>query len=172
MNTIPSKWADLLIRAGYTDPRDRVTPSLNQLSKASGMHTTTVSRLIIRGLGLTPENMSKIAEALRVPVSDLYELSTGEKIEPLTLPMGTEKLSHSEKEAVTTIIRSLINAKEHLDEQPQADSPKQAQRQAPAVDDPTESAPEKTSPDDARSTYGLAARTRLVKPSKAGRKPT
>ena len=162
MNTIPSKWADLLVKAGYTDPRDRVTPSLNQLGKASGIHTSTISRLVIRGLGLTPENMNKIAEALRVPVSDLYELSTGEKIEPLTLPQGTEKLSHREKEAVTEIIRSLINAKDHVNERSQLDEPKQAQRKAPATDEPTESVPQKTGPNDAQNTYGLAARTRLM----------
>lgn len=162
MNTIPSKWADLLVKAGYTDPRDRVTPSLNQLAKASGIHTTTVSRLVLKGLGLSAENMLKIAEALRVPVSDLYELSTGEKVEPLTLPQGTEKLSHREKEAVTEIIRSLINAKEHVNEPSQTNPPKQAPRQAPATDDPAESVPQKTSPDDAQSTYGLAARNRLM----------
>ncbi|MBT2537264.1 helix-turn-helix transcriptional regulator [Arthrobacter sp. ISL-69] len=163
MNTIPSKWADLLVQAGYTDPRDRVTPSLNQLSKSSGVHTTTISRLVLKGLGLSEVNMKKIAEALRVPVSDLYELSTGEKVEPLTLPKGTEKLSHREKEAVTEIIRSLINAKEHVDERSPEHDPKPVTLQAPAADDPPESASQKTNPDDAQSMYGMAARTRLVK---------
>jgi hypothetical protein len=162
MNTIPSKWADLLIKAGYTDPRDRVTPSLNQLSKASGIHTTTISRLVLKGLGLSEVNMGKIAEALRVPVSDLYELSTGEKVEPLTLPKGTEKLSHREKEAVNEIIRSLINAKEHVDERTPEHDSKPDRHQAPATDDPAESVPQKTGPNDAQSTYGLAARTRLM----------
>jgi hypothetical protein len=162
MNTIPIKWADLLVKAGYTDPRDRVTPSLNQLSHASGVHTSTISRLVLKGLGLSDGNMLKIAEALRVPVSDLYELSTGEKVEPLTLPQGTEKLSHREKEAVTEIIRSLINAKDNVNEPSQTDPPKQAQSKAPAADDPAEPVSQKTGPNDAQSTYGLAARTRLV----------
>ena len=162
MNTIPSKWADLLVKAGYTDPRDRVTPSLNQLSKASGVHTTTISRLVLKGLGLSEANMTKIAEALSVPVSDLYELSTGEKVEPLTLPKGTEKLSHREKEAVTEIIRSLINAKDHVDERSSEHDSKSDLRKAPATDDTSESAPQKNGPDDAQSTYGLAARTRLM----------
>ena len=172
MNTIPSKWADLLIKAGYTDPRDRVTPSLNQLSNASGVHTSTISRLVLKGLGLSEANMAKIAEALRVPVSDLYELSTGEKVEPLTLPQGTEKLSHREKQAVTEIIRSLINAKEHVDVRTQTDQtsqPAKGKPQAPADDDPAEPAEEKSRPNDTQDTFGLAARTRLVPRGKPAR---
>ena len=114
VTAIPGKWADLLVRAGLVDPRrEGQIPSLRQLASAAELTPTTVGRIVLQGRSATPENMQKIARALRIPLDDLYLVAKGVEARPLQLPPGTENLSLKEKEAVLEIIRVLVDSKEH-----------------------------------------------------------
>lgn len=146
MTEIPGKWADLLIKAGFTDRRYG-TASLRRLGETAGVNVSTVSRLVIKGMGLTDANMQKIAEALKVPVAELHELATGAKAEPFIPPKGTEKLTAREKEAIAEIIRALVNSKEQN-----------------VVDD-SEKTAESAEPDQEKTQghYDLVARKRVIK---------
>lgn len=135
----------MLIRAGFTDRRNGA-PSLRRLGEAAGVNVSTVSRLVIQNRGLTDVNMQKIAEALRVPVEDLYLMSSGVGAAPFVPPKGTEKLSVQEKDALAEIIRALVNAKEQGNEH--ADQKSVA---------PSERDQEKT-----QGHYDLVARKRII----------
>lgn len=104
MSEIAPEWEELMDRAGYS--------SLRKLSEACGVSPATVAGIVLHGKPGSNDSVEKIAQALRVTVAQLNEIRTGRPEEPLRLPKGTEKLSPSEKEAVQTIIRSLVNAKE------------------------------------------------------------
>ena len=149
MTEIPGKWADLLIKAGFTDRRNGAA-SLRRLGEASGVNVSTVSRLVIKGKVLTDANMQKIADALKVPVEELHRLATGVTAKPMTLPMGTEKLTEREKQALAEIIRALVNSKEHGD----------VDNSSEKIPEPAEQAEEKTvdAPDLAQNMHELAAR--------------
>ncbi|MEZ2388230.1 hypothetical protein AB6813_01555 [bacterium RCC_150] len=106
MRGIPVPWQELMDRAGIT--------SLRSLSTACGGQPSpkAVGDIILRGARGSQESMAKLAEVLGVAFSDLDELQTRHKPEPLRLPPGTEKLSLRQKQAVTELIRSLIASKE------------------------------------------------------------
>ncbi|MFK4295000.1 hypothetical protein ABH924_000132 [Arthrobacter sp. GAS37] len=59
--------------------------------------------------------MANLADALGVAISDLYEIQTGHRREPLRMPSGTEKLSPRAKEAVLEMIRVMVEIAEQLD---------------------------------------------------------
>lgn len=109
---IPAKWANLLLKAGYEDPRYAGVASMRQLSYKIDVNTTTISRLITKGEVLSDELMQKIADALKVQVEELYGLATGVAARPMTLPAGTEKLTEREKNALAEIVRTLVSLKE------------------------------------------------------------
>lgn len=136
MSEIPSKWSDLLIKAGFTDRRNGA-PSLRRLGDAAGVNVSTVSRLVIKGMGLTDANMQKIADALRVSVDEVYGLTSGVTAKPMTLPLGTEKLTEREKNAVAEIIRSLVNSKELGSGED--DDPEKTSEQAEPAEEKTQS---------------------------------
>lgn len=109
---IPAKWASLLLKAGYEDPRYAGVASMRQLSYKIDVNTTTISKLMTKGEVLSDELMQKIADALNVPVEELYGLATGVVARPMTLPAGTEKLTEREKNALAEIVRTLVSLKE------------------------------------------------------------
>ena len=154
MSEIPSKWADLLIKAGFTDRRNGA-PSLRRRGDAAEVNVSTVSRLVIKGMGLTDANMQKIADALRVDVDDIYGLTSGVTAKPMTMPLGTEKLTEREKNALAEIIRALVNSKE----------PGNANDDPEKTSQPAEPAEEKT-----QSHYDLVARQRMIKPRRSDKK--
>lgn len=109
---IPAKWASLLLKAGYEDPRYPGIASMRQLSYKIGVPPTTISKLMTKGEVLSDELMQKIATGLNAPVEELYGLATGVVAKPMTLPAGTEKLTEREKNALAEIVRTLVSLKE------------------------------------------------------------
>lgn len=101
---IPRHWRELMDKAGYT--------SIRQLAKAAGLNHTVVNPVIMKGTSTNPDNMAKIAAVLSTPVEELYFIKSGTRNRPLTLPKGTEKLTERQKDAVSELIRSMIEEKE------------------------------------------------------------
>lgn len=120
MTTIPAQWAQLMDNAGIT--------SLRQLAKAADLSSHNITNnVIIKGAKTSDENMQKIAIALHVPVERLYEITTGVAAKPLALPLGTEKLTPRQQEAVKEIIRTLVEANENATELVHKKSPETTQ---------------------------------------------
>jgi hypothetical protein len=156
MTAIPKPWMELMDKAGIT--------SIRQLAKAAGFTGhTVVNAVIMRGASTSQENMEKIATALRVPVENLYGITSGVSARPLTMPAGSEKLSERQKNAVAEIIRTMIEEKEYVAEFVDKKSA------APAEPVQEKSVGRQMS---AQETYELAARRELFeRPSRTRAKP-
>lgn len=106
MTAIPKPWMELMDKAGIT--------SIRQLAKLAGFPGhTVVNAVIMKGSGTSAGNMEKIARALKVPVEELYGITSGVPARPLSMPLGTEKLSERQKNAIAEIIRTMIEEKEN-----------------------------------------------------------
>jgi hypothetical protein len=112
MTEIPQRVSEAMVKAGAVDPRNG-NPSLRQLGVMAGVHTTTVGNLILRGVRISPENLTAIAEVLRVKPDDLLEWCAGEKVRLYSPPAGAELLSERERRIVDEMIRVLIENKEN-----------------------------------------------------------
>jgi len=156
MTAIPKPWMELM--------NQQDIGSIRQLAKAAGFTGhTVVNAVIMRGASTSQENMEKIATALRVPVENLYGITSGVAARPLTMPAGTEKLSERQKNAVAEIIRTMIEEKEN--DQKSVDK---------KTGDPAEPIQEKIEnrPMTAQENYELAARRELFKrPTRPRAKP-
>lgn len=108
MSEISTQWEELMTRAGYS--------SLRKLSEACGVSPATAAGIVLHGKRGSDESRQKIADALGITVAQMNEISTGRREEPLQMPKGTEILSLREKEAVAEIIRTIVNAKEQVNE--------------------------------------------------------
>lgn len=107
MAEIPAEWARLMVKAGAVDPRYG-NASIVQLGKMAGAHTSTVSKLVLRGERISPEKMIAVARVLGIPVE---ALPVEPAAEVYTGPPGSEGLSGRERRAVDEVIRLLINRK-------------------------------------------------------------
>lgn len=108
MTAIPKPWMDLMERQGIK--------SIRQLAKVAGLPGhTAINAVIMKGATTSTENMVKVARVLKVPVEDLYQITSGVPARPLTMPVGTEKLSERQKNAIAEIIRSMVEEKEYVE---------------------------------------------------------
>lgn len=108
MAAIPKAWQELMDQQGIT--------SIRQLAKVAGLQNHTgLNAVIMKGATTSEENMGKVATALKVPVEQLYGITSGVEARPLTMPAGTEKLSERQKNAVAEIIRTMIEEKEYVE---------------------------------------------------------
>lgn len=106
MAEIPAPWKKLMDQQGIS--------SIRELAKAAGLPShNTINPVIMKGTSTSPEHMQKVAWVLKVPVEELYQITSGVAARPLTMPAGTEKLSERAKNAVAEIIRVLIEQEEH-----------------------------------------------------------
>lgn len=94
-----------MLDAGLVDPRTG-NPSLNQWSKVSGVHTTTISNFI-NGRKSRPANVAKMAKALGVNQAAVYGM-VGRNLHPWSPPSGTERLNARQREALNELILSFI----------------------------------------------------------------
>jgi hypothetical protein len=156
MTAIPKPWMELMNQQGIS--------SIRQLAKAAGFTGhTVVNAVIMRGASTSQENMEKIATALRVPVENLYGITSGVNARPLSMPAGTEKLSERQKNAVAEIIRTMIEEKEN--------DPKFVDKKSGNPSEPVQEKTE-TRPGTAKEEYELAARRELFeRPSRTRAKP-
>ncbi|MCO4257347.1 hypothetical protein [Pseudarthrobacter cellobiosi] len=108
MTAIPGPWMDLMQKVGIT--------SIRQLAKVAGLPDhTRANAVIMTGATTSVENMEKLASALRVPVEQLYRITSGVAARPLTMPAGTEKLSERQKNAVAEMVRTMVEEKEYVE---------------------------------------------------------
>lgn len=149
---VPKPWKDLMDKAGIR--------SIRHLSQVAEIKTTSgepdhtrANAVIMRGGTTSPENMGKLAAALRVPVEELYRITSGVAARPLTMPAGTEKLSERAKNALAEVIRVMIEEREQNDE-------KSLDKKS---SEPAERVQEKNDvrPMTAQEEYSLAARREL-----------
>lgn len=153
MAAIPKAWQELMDQQGIS--------SIRQLAKIAGLTDhSAINRVIMKGSTTDPENMQKVARVLKVPVEELYRITSGVAARPLTMPAGTEKLSERQKNAVAEIIRTMVEEKERDEENVYKKS-----------DDAAERGQEKTGvrPMSAQENYNLAARRELF-PGKSDRR--
>jgi hypothetical protein len=125
MAATPKAWQELMDQQGIS--------SIRQLAKIAGLPDhTRINAVIMNGSTTSTENMEKVARALKVPVEELYKITSGVAARPMSMPAGTEKLSERAKNAVAEIIRVLIEEEER------------AENVDKKSDGPTERAQEKT----------------------------
>lgn len=110
---IPQQWKVLM------DRRD--IDSIRKLAGLAGIVTSTgradhnrLTAVIMDGKTTSEENMVKVARALGVDVEELYRITSGVPARPLTMPVGTEKLSERQRNAVAEIVRSMVEEKEYV----------------------------------------------------------
>lgn len=102
---LPKRLERAMLDAGLVDPRTG-NPSLNQWSKESGVHTTTISNFI-NGRKSRPANVAKMAKALGVNQAAVYGM-VGRNLHPWSPPSGTERLNTRQREALNELILSFI----------------------------------------------------------------
>lgn len=109
---IPEPWATALTEAGFVSPWD--TPSMNRLSEATGIHVSTISR-IVKGQnakGPTKEVVTQLAEALRKPAREVggWIDAAWAQLEPYTPPAVADLMTKEQRAAVDSIIRAFATA--------------------------------------------------------------
>lgn len=102
---LPKALERAMLDAGLVDPRTG-NPSLNQWSKESGVHTSTISGFI-NGRKARPENVQKLAKALGVSPAAVYGM-VGRNLFPWTPPQGTERLNVRQRQALNELILAFI----------------------------------------------------------------
>lgn len=102
---LPKSLERAMRSAGLVDPRTD-NPSLNQWSKESGVHTSTISSFL-SGRKSRPANVQKMADALDVSTTDLYSM-VGRELSPWSPPSGTEKLNTRQRQALNELILAFI----------------------------------------------------------------
>lgn len=98
---LPKSLERAMRNAGLVDPRSD-NPSLNQWSKESGVHTSTISSFL-SGRKSRPANVQKMADALEVSPADLYSM-VGRDLSPWSPPSGTERLNTRQRQALNELI--------------------------------------------------------------------
>ena len=98
---LPKSLERAMRNAGLVDPRSD-SPSLNQWSKESGVHTSTISSFL-SGRKSRPANVQKMADALELSPTDLYSM-VGRELSPWSPPSGTEKLNTRQRQALNELI--------------------------------------------------------------------
>lgn len=98
---LPKSLERAMRNAGLVDPRSD-NPSLNQWSKESGVHTSTISSFL-SGRKSRPANVQKMADALELSPTDLYSM-VGRELSPWSPPSGTEKLNTRQRQALNELI--------------------------------------------------------------------
>jgi len=112
MDTIPEPWAKAMRDARVVNPQAGRPddPSLNQLSKVSGVGPTTISKLI-RGVGTPhPDTLRKLALALETTPAQIAEWAKlGRSVsEPYVPPARADWLTPRQRKAVTELILSIV----------------------------------------------------------------
>lgn len=107
MNTeLPQRLQQAMRDAGFLDPRSG-NPSLNQWSKAAGVHTSTISRFISGGTSRS-DGVRKLADSLGVSVDDLHSMTQRPGKSPWSPPRGTEDLTVRQRHALNELILAFL----------------------------------------------------------------
>lgn len=109
MPEIPPRFAEAMVRAGAVNPRTG-EPSLSALGRLAGLHTTTVSKFVLRGEPVGSDTLESISKALRVPSRDLLWWATGKPDRPWYPPSGSEMLTARERRILDELVRTILAA--------------------------------------------------------------
>jgi transcriptional regulator with XRE-family HTH domain len=109
---IPEPWASALTDAGFVSPWD--TPSMNRLSEATGVHVSTISR-IIKGQntkGPTKDVVTTLAGALGLEprVVGGWIDAAWATLEPYTPPTVADFMTGEQRACVDQVIRAFAAA--------------------------------------------------------------
>ncbi|MGJ0119627.1 helix-turn-helix domain-containing protein [Williamsia sp. MIQD14] len=90
------------------------TPSMNRLSEATGIHVSTISR-IVKGQnvkGPTKDVVTQLAEALGKPAREVggWIDAAWAQLEPYTPPAAADLMTNEQRAAVDSIIRAFATA--------------------------------------------------------------
>lgn len=77
---------------------------MRQLAEAAGVHTSTVSSLILKGKIISARNMRSVSTALGVELGDMTRWVTGERTEPYQPPAEANYMTERQRNAVTELI--------------------------------------------------------------------
>jgi hypothetical protein len=81
---------------------------MRKLAETAGVHTSTVSSLILKGKVLSARNMRAVATALGVELGDMTRWVTGERTEPYQPPAEANQMTERQRNAVTELILSFM----------------------------------------------------------------
>ncbi|MEU3847152.1 hypothetical protein AB0E44_09165 [Micrococcus terreus] len=96
---IPAAIRELMERKSLT--------SLNRISVATGLHTSTISGLLIYGKGSTTKTVEAVAEALGTTGDRLLEMIERPAGEIYTGPESSRTLTERQRRALDELIRSI-----------------------------------------------------------------
>jgi hypothetical protein len=83
--------------------------SLRDLSRASGVSTQTVTRLVF-GESTSESTVEKVATALSLTTQQVWRLhGRTEDLQPFRLPEGADHLSPVQRAAVAAVVRAMLN---------------------------------------------------------------
>jgi len=114
---VPEPWASAFIRARAVDRRTdegKALPSLTALRDKSGVGPTTISNLI-HGRGKPrPSTIRKVADALGEDATTIARWASIEQSvsKPYRPPDEADRLTHRERNAITELIRSMVDGRE------------------------------------------------------------
>ncbi|MGZ8178960.1 helix-turn-helix domain-containing protein [Williamsia sp. SKLECPSW1] len=109
---IPEPWASALTDAGFISPWN--TPSMNRLSEATGVHVSTISR-IIKGQnpkGPTKDVITTLAAALGLETRVVggWVDAAWANLEPYTPPTVADFMNAEQRSCVDQVIRAFAAA--------------------------------------------------------------
>lgn len=105
---LPATWATLAEQAG-------ITGSFRGIATAAGVATTTVTRLISEGR-TSPETVTAVATALRVPEAKIYalaNLSVHTDLGPWSPPAEANQLGGAERSVLEDLIRVMAKGEDN-----------------------------------------------------------
>ena len=132
-DNVPAEWAEVMVKAGFTDGRYRTAdvPSIEKLAaaarKITGLPgspaTYTVSNLIFNRNETSPEAVDAVRQALGLSIKRMQELlarRVGEEFRPHP---SARLLSEQQKRIVNQVIAEFARGQEVRDEREQESKP-------------------------------------------------
>lgn len=106
MSDIPEPWRQALIDAGVTDPRNASRPSLSELARRVGAHTSTISAMVTGSRETKQGTIDAVAEALRIDPRVVAEWVGRARVvrEPFVPHEAASLLDHDERDAINRLI--------------------------------------------------------------------
>lgn len=103
---IPEPWATRMIERGYTDKRRKDdVASLRSLSEATDLHASTISDIVHGRRRPGTDTIAILVNALGVDVQDWVDAIV--ELGPYQPPAESALLTKSQRDALTTLIRSI-----------------------------------------------------------------
>lgn len=124
-----------MVKAGMVDTRTG-KPSLNAWKRESGVHTSTISKFI-QGANTRTSNVRKLADALGVPVGEVFEMAGRSQPDLWEPPAVSESLTQRQRAALNELILAFTSADQEArhEQEPGQGTQKQKQRCQSSAED-------------------------------------